>query len=280
MKKNTLASRNINILFWVQFFGTISFLQPVLTLFYMKRGLDASNILIVMMFWSGAVLLGEVPTGVFADRFGPKVSFLTGSVIKMLSIAMLFFADEPWLFYLYSALNGLSVTFFSGADEALLYESLKITGEQNLMDRAMGKIQSAGFISMTAAVLFGSYMAKDLQNEQFILLIALGLAFQAIELVLLFFIKNPTNKIDYRENPFTQVSEGLKAIKKAPQLLVMFLNVSLVFIPSGAVFGNFDQPFMTDAGLPIAFIGVMYAIASLIGFFRITIHRLDDWQIF
>ncbi|RDI39894.1 MFS transporter [Falsibacillus pallidus] len=267
MKKHTLASHNINILFWSQFFGTISFIQPVLTLFYMERGLTEANILVVLMFWSGGVLLGEVPTGVFADRFGPKASFITGAFVKMASISILFFADNIGLFCLYSAINGISVTFFSGADEALIYESLKKSDEQNLMDSAMGKIQSAGFISMIAAVLFGSYMARDLQNEQFILLIALGLCFQVVEVIFLFFLKNPSDHLHYRENPFTQVAEGMKAIKKAPQLLVMFLNVTLVFIPAGAVFKNFDQPFLKDAGLPVEWIGVMYALSALMGFF-------------
>ena len=251
MKNHTLASYNINLLFWSQFFGTISFLQPVLTLFYMERGLTESNILIVLMFWSAGVFIGEVPTGVLADRFGPKVSFITGSIVKIASISILFFADSVWSFCLYSALNGLSLTFFSGADQALIYESLKKSNEHNFMDAAMGKIQSAGFISMIAAVLFGSYMAKDLHDDQFIFLIGLSLCCQFVQLVLLFFVKNPSGSFNYRDNPFTQVTEGIQVIKKSPQLLLMFLNVTLVFIPSGAVFKNFDQPFLKGAGVII-----------------------------
>lgn len=267
MKKNTIASHNIRALFWVQFFGTISFLQPVITLFYMERGLDSSNILIVLMFWSGAVLIGEVPTGIFADRFGAKTSFITGSILKFLSIGLLLFAYEPWMFFLYSALNGFSVTFFSGADEALIYDSLKESGENDFMDRAMGKIQSAGFISSIFAVLFGSYLAKDLRDDQFQLLIGLSLAFHIVEILFVLTVKNPTIKSTFRENPFSQVKEGVAVIRKAPQLLIMFLNVTLVFIPAGAVYGYFDQPLMTDAGLPVYLLGVMYACSALLGYF-------------
>ncbi|WP_409250927.1 MFS transporter [Bacillus sp. SCS-153A] len=267
MKKNTIASHNIRALFWVQFFGTISFLQTVITLFYMERGLDSSTILIVLMFWSGAVLVGEVPTGIFADRFGAKASFITGSVLKFVSIGLLLFAYEPWMFFLYSALNGFSVTFFSGADEALIYDSLKESGENDFMDRAMGKIQSAGFISSIFAVLFGSYLAKDLQDEQFQLLIGLSLAFHIVEILFVLTVKNPAIESSYRENPFSQVKEGLSVIRKAPQLLIMFLNVTLVFIPAGAVYGYFDQPLMTDAGLPVYLLGVMYACSALLGYF-------------
>ncbi|MBS4175622.1 MFS transporter [Bacillus sp. FJAT-49736] len=267
MKKNTIAKHNISILFWVQFFSTMSFLQPVITLFYMERGLSEKDILVVLMFWSVAVMLGEVPSGIFADRFGAKKSFLAGALINIISYSLLFFAHSPGLFFLYSALNGLSVTFFSGADEALIYESLKESDEQHLMDRAMGKIQSAGFISAMIAVLFGAYIAKDLKEGQFQLLIALGLVFYSVQLILLFWIKNPSSFTPYRENPFKQVTEGLKVIKEAPQLLYMFLNVTLVFIPASAVYENFNQPLFTHAGLPVYLIGIVYAVAAIIGYF-------------
>ncbi|MEH7464310.1 MFS transporter [Bacillus thuringiensis] len=267
MKKQTIATHNISILFWVQFFGTISFLQPVMTLFYIEKGLTAANIFIVMMCWSVAVLIGEIPAGVYADRFGAKLSFLTGSIIKTVSISILLLSDNLWLFCVYSLLNGLSVTFFSGADEALIYESLKESNEQHLMDQAMGKIQSAGFISMLIAVIFDSYFAKDLREEQFTLLIVLGIIFHLIELALLFYIKSPEKLSSYREESFSQIIEGIRVIRKAPQLLIMFLNVSLVFISASAVYDAFNQPLFTNAGLPVFAIGIMYALAAILGYF-------------
>ncbi|MDZ5610281.1 MFS transporter [Bacillus pseudomycoides] len=267
MNKYTLANHNISILFWVHFFGTISFLQAVMTLFYVERGLTPSNIFITLMCWSGAVLIGEVPAGVFADRFGLKLSFITGACIKIISISILFFADNIWLFCLYSLLNGLSVTFFSGADEALIYESLKETNEEHLMDKAMGKIQSASFISMLIAVIFGSYFAKDLKEEQFLILITLGLLFHFVELILLLFIKNPAAGFEYNESSYSQVVEGIKVIRKAPQLLIMFLNISLVFIPASAVFDNYDQLLLKNAGVPVFAIGILYAVAVIGGYF-------------
>jgi MFS family permease len=266
MKRQLISTHNIKILFWVRFFGTINFIAPVLTLFYFGRGLEATHILWLQLFWSGAVLLGEVPGGIVADRFGAKVSFLIGALVKIGSIILLIFAHDPWMFFLFSALNGLSVTFFSGADEALIYESLKEDNKHSKMDEAMGKIQSAGFISMILAVLFGAYLAKDLEENQFILLILLGLFFHLIEFILLFFVKNPATSGSYRDNPFKQVVAGVKAIRKAPVLLFLFLNYTLVFIPADSVYEAFNQPLFKDAGLPVMFIGVLYAIAAIGGF--------------
>ena len=253
-------------MFWVKFFGTINFIAPVLTLFYFGRGLEATHILWLQIFWSGAVLIGEVPGGVVADRFGAKQSFLVGVILKVSSLVLLVFANDPWMFFLFSAINGFSVTFFSGADEALIYESLKEDNQHHRMDRAMGKIQSAGFVSMILAVVFGAYFAKELRDEQFIFLIVLGLAFHIVELVLIFFVKNPSSIGSYRENPFKQVISGIKVIRKAPTLLLLFVNFTLVFIPADSVYEAFNQPIFTNAGVPVVMIGVLYALAAIFGF--------------
>ncbi len=264
---SSLSARNLTLLFWVHFFGTISFLQPVLTLFYVKNGLSEANILVLLICWSGAVLIGEIPTGVFADRFGARVSFLTGSIIKLCSIGILLLANSLEMFMLFSVLNGLSVTFFSGADEALIYESLKKDNKQQKMDEAMGKIQSAGFIAMMIAVLFGSFFARDLEQEQFQLLILLSMVSYIVEFVLLFFIQEPSGKVNIPGTSIENVLEGVRVIKQAPRLLVMFMNVTLVFIPTVAVFQKFDQPLMVGSGLPVYFIGPVYAVGALLAFF-------------
>ncbi|MGG1687071.1 MFS transporter [Pseudalkalibacillus sp. NRS-1564] len=261
------STRNLTLLFWVNFFGTISFLQPVLTLFYVKNGLNEADILIILMCWSGAVFIGEIPTGVFADAYGARNAFLIGAIIKISSIGILLMADSLTMFMLFSILNGLSVTFFSGADEALIYESLKKDKNHHKMDEVMGKIQSAGFIAMMIAVLVGSFLAKDLQSEQFQLLILFSLISYIIEFILLLFIREPSGKVEVKGTSLQNVIEGIQVIKKAPQLLFLFLNLTLVFIPTVAVFQKFDQPLMINAGLPVYIIGPIYAVGALLAFF-------------
>ncbi|WLR42044.1 MFS transporter [Bacillus carboniphilus] len=267
MKKGTLASRNIRVLFWAELFGSVRFIQPVLALFYFARGLDETSILWVMLFWSTGVLIGEVPTGVFADRFGAKRSFMVGAVLSVISHGMLIWAYDPWVFFASSFVSGFSVTFFSGADEALIYESLKESNEENKMDKAVGIIHSGQFVVMVFVLIIGAMIAKDLTDQQFILLLILGILFQSIQIVLLLFIGNPKNQGNYRDNPFKQVKEGILTIKKAPQVLWMFLNVTLVFIPSAAIFDQFSDKLLSDAGLPVFLIGFVFAGLSILSFF-------------
>ncbi|WLR48537.1 MFS transporter [Halobacillus litoralis] len=266
MKKNTLASYNIRLLFWAEIFGNFRFIQPVLTLFYFARGLDETMILLVMTFFSIGVLFGEIPTGIIADRFGAKQAFLIGSVLSIFAHALLIIAFDPLVFFASSFLTGFAATFFSGADEALIYESLKESHEQNLMDRAMGEIGSARFIVSIFVVIIGAFLAKDLHENQFRLLLMLGVFFMLIQFVFLLFIKNPLNQGGIKTPMVKQVIEGYQAIRKTPQVLWMFINISLVFIPAVAIFEKFDQKLLVDAGLPVYGIGLVYAVTALIGF--------------
>ncbi|MFC0523020.1 MFS transporter [Pontibacillus salicampi] len=266
MKKNTLASHNIRLLFWAEICGSVRFIQPVLTLFYFARGLESSDILIIMTFFSLGVLIGELPTGAFADRFGSKSAFLIGSGLGIVSHSLLFIAYEPWVFFLSSGLTGVAATFFSGADEALIYESLKLSKEEDSMDQAIGNIASASFLVTIFIVIIGAILARDLTNQQFTTLIGLGIAFLCIEFILLLFIKNPPSQGTYQGTPMKQIVDGCIAIKQHPAVLWMFLNITLVFIPATAIFEKFDQKVLVDAGLPVYWIGGVYACASIAGF--------------
>ncbi|HET7577765.1 MAG TPA: MFS transporter, partial [Bacillales bacterium] len=258
-----LAEHNAKVLFWATFFGRVSFLEPVLVLFYFERGLDAANIFVLLLCFSVSVLVFEVPTGAFADRFGPKASFLIGSAINVIAKALLIFAFDPWLFYLSRVLDGLSATFFSGSDEALIYESLKETEQEGKMSEIWGKIESATFIPMIASFILGGFIAKDLLEWQFILLISLGVGFHLAQFIVLFGVRQPKAMADYRDNPFNHVKKGIRVIRRQPNLIKLFLNFTVVMIPT-FVFAKFDQPYLTDAGLPAAWLGVIYAGAALL----------------
>jgi hypothetical protein len=134
------------------------------------------------------------------------------------------------------------------------------------MDQVMGNIQSATFLTSIITVIVGAYIARNLEESQFILLLVMSVVCQLIELFLVLFVKEPPKMDSFRENPFLHVGEGIRVIRKTPQLLWMFLNLTIVFIPAGAIFDNFDQLVLTSAGIPVMMIGVLYSIAAVIGF--------------
>ena len=74
----------------------------------------------------------EVPTGIVADMWGRRASFLLGTVTLAVSTALyvlLWEVTAPfWAWAVVSLLLGLGFTFFSGATEAWLVDALDATG--------------------------------------------------------------------------------------------------------------------------------------------------------
>ena len=266
IKRNhhNLAIHNVRVFYFITLFGTINLLDPVITLFYFHRGLSASDILIILFMYCAATLVSEIPTGAFADRFGPKASFLTGSLISIFSTSLLLVADNLWWFSIQGLLWGLSTSFFSGSDDALIYESLKESGQEKTMSQVMAKISSVMFSVTIFTSLIGAYLVRDLAESQFQFLILIGILFKIIEFLLIFSLINPKSFDQFRDNPYTHVKNGWQIIRRSPDLIKVFLNFTIVLIPSVVIFGKFEQPYVTGAGLPVAWLGVLYASAALL----------------
>ena len=226
IKRNhhNLATHNVRVFYFITLFGTINLLDPVITLFYFHRGLSASDILIILFMYCAAMLVSEIPTGAFADRFGPNASFLTGSLISIFSTSLLLVADNLWWFSIQGLLWGLSTSFFSGSDDALIYESLKESGQEKTMSQVMAKISSVMFSVTIFTSLIGAYLVRDLAESRFQFLILIGILFKIIEFLLIFSLINPESFDQFRDNPYTHVKNGWQIIRRSPDLIKVFLN--------------------------------------------------------
>ena len=128
---------NPKIYFWAKLLGSISLLTPVMSLFYLHRGLVYSDFFILLLIIFITMFLFEVPTGAFADKYGPKASMIFGQSLAIISAILLIFANTKFEFYLISFLTGIVITFFSGCDEAFIYDSLK---EDPIPAKAVGNL--------------------------------------------------------------------------------------------------------------------------------------------
>jgi hypothetical protein len=80
----SLSKHNVRHLYWANLWGGSNFLEPVITFFYTLHGLNPTQILFVFLSFSVSILVFEVPTGAFADRFGAKISFIMGCPVAHL----------------------------------------------------------------------------------------------------------------------------------------------------------------------------------------------------
>jgi MFS family permease len=238
------------------------FISPVVVFFYQQRGLDYFQILSLESILVLFIFLFEVPTGIFADRYGKRTAIILGVALRFIQLVIFLFAKNFFLFAFSFALYGISITLFSGTLEALIYDYLKQKNDVNLMKEAMGNYGFFGFIPAVIAPVVGSFIAKDLSSDQFKILIFMSITTTIIGLIISFFIEKSDDHAPDK-NPFTILKKGVKIIRENRSLL-RIVWLSIFTNPFAFVIMYLVQPYFKISGVNIALFGAIMAAAHLL----------------
>ncbi|HET7847035.1 MAG TPA: MFS transporter [Acidimicrobiia bacterium] len=141
-----------------------SLIWGVNTLFLLDAGLTLTEAFVANAAFTAGMMIFEVPTGVIADAFGRRLSFMLGAgtlLVTTLAYLGLWYVEAGiWWWILVSALIGLGFTFFSGATEAWLVDALKATGFQGSTETVFGKGQAAGGAATLVGTIAGGFLGQ------------------------------------------------------------------------------------------------------------------------
>jgi MFS family permease len=149
------ADRNWRLFLWFRVLFSARFYYPVLAVLFLDLGLTATQYTLLNVAWAAASLLSDVPAGVLADRIGRKPLLIAAGCCMVAEMAILCVAPRDggvalFLFCLANRiLSGLAEGLASGADEAIVYDSLAErgrTGEWNMVLEQLTRWQSVGFV--------------------------------------------------------------------------------------------------------------------------------------
>lgn len=151
---------NIPKLYAFWFFHHLIFAYVVERLFWAGRGITVQQVVFLEIFYSGVVLLLEVPTGALADRFSRKVMMVLSAVCTFGEFFTLIYAHSFPAFAgaIFSA--AVAKALASGTSNALLYDSLAMTGETEHFEAVLGRINSLGRVAGAVAALAGAFIAS------------------------------------------------------------------------------------------------------------------------
>jgi MFS family permease len=141
-----------------------SLIWGINTIFLLDAGLSNLEAFSANAFFTGGMVLFEVPTGIVADTAGRRTSYLVGTVtlsISTLVYVLLWQIQAPFtLWAAVSVLIGLGFTFFSGAVEAWLVDALSATGFTGDLESVFGRGQIVTGAAMLAGSVAGGFIAQ------------------------------------------------------------------------------------------------------------------------
>jgi len=141
-----------------------SFIWGINTLFLLDAGLSSTAAFTANALFTAGMVLFEVPTGVVADTWGRRASYLLGSVTLAVSTVLYWLAWQAhapfWAWAATSVLLGLGFTFFSGATEAWLVDALKFTGFKGNLESVFARGQIVAGAAMLSGSVLGGLVAQ------------------------------------------------------------------------------------------------------------------------
>ena len=142
----SVARRNLKLLQILKALRGALLVMPVIVPFFQSNGLSQSEIFLLQSAFAVAILVFEVPSGYFADRFSRKHSLLLGAILSILGFSLYALAYGFWPLLAAEEVLGIGASFISGADSALAYDTM-------LSSKQEGKYRRFEAIGLTYAGL-------------------------------------------------------------------------------------------------------------------------------
>lgn len=156
MSSSSKAIQNTYIILTLLNTLAASFIWGINTIFLLDAGLSNLQAFAANSFFTAGEVIFQIPTGIVADTWGRRVSYLLGTITLGVSTLLYLLAWHTRASFIWwagtSLFLGLGFTFFSGATEAWLVDALHYTGFKGNLTSIFAK----GQIAQGAAMLSGS----------------------------------------------------------------------------------------------------------------------------
>ena len=238
---------------------------PIIVFFWQDHGLDLFDVFVLQAVYAVAVVLLEVPTGMVADRVGKRASLVAATAIMAVSFGLYARASGFWGFLVAEVVIALGGAFLSGADTALLYDSLRALGREGEYRQIEGRARSWSLVGFAGCNLLGgligswSYQAAVLATA-IGPIVALGVALGFVEVAPPAAVAGPREALAaYR----SLIGGAAKFVRKH-RLVRWYVGFLAVLTGSGSWLLWLYQPYMEATGLPVWAIGAAFASFNLV----------------
>jgi len=252
---------NIRKLYAFSFLQRMLFPMAIITLFWKDRiGLSLTQILVLQSIFSIATVALDYPAGYVSDRLGYRVALNIASLFGIAGWGIYTVAGSFTEVMLAEILLGISTSFVSGSDSAMLYETLRTEGNERLYARYEGRMNGFAQTGEALGAVFAGVLYAAAPLLPFFLQVAVWIAALCVTRML---VETP------RESAISARSHLAEAFRTARYAFIdngrlrntILLNTLMgiaSFFPVWLI-----QPYMRQTGVPVEWFGPVWTGANL-----------------
>jgi MFS family permease len=251
--------RNINGYFAFHLFSNMAFWLAIYAIFFLNKGLNYSEILILYAVLNGTQTILEIPSGALADRWGRKPVLILGALQQTIGNLFIAFGDGLEFYLIGMAFNGIALAFISGSDSAFIYDTLAAVKREAEYKKIEGRAYMFNLLGWGSAGLLGSLLAERQLALPFLLT-----AFASFLAVMVMATCQEPPRLQNalsRQSPGMGrlLSEACRQVRKSKTIAAAII-FNAVIIGTLLVKHKFSQPYLQAAGIELKIFGLIYFV--------------------
>ena len=196
--------------------------HSILTLILFEKGLTIANIAVVQAMYSLAILLFEIPSGLWADLYSRKQLYILSNVMLLIICLLIYYSHNYYLTCFIWFLYGVSDSINSGTIEATIINDIKKENNSKLhINRFIKLSNQFSLVAVIVGSLLGSYLYFNYGLKFYFLSIVL--CFLSILIISIFFKEYSTPMLRENSSLKQQVKVSIYELKKSRELKLLFI---------------------------------------------------------
>lgn len=251
-------------MYLIVFLQGFVFYAPISTLYRQARGITIYDIFVIESVYWIIAILGEVPWGWFADRFGYKKTLVIANLIFFISKIVFYGAYSFPMFLLERVFLAIALSGLSGCDMAFLYSSIDEEESQKVFGR-YSFCMTAGFL--ICSLMSTPIIAYSMDLAAFLTIIPYGLATIAS-----LFLKEVKGEAEEKQN----FKESFKRVLGNKNIFFLIVSVALITEVYQAITVVLNQPQYARSGIDVKYFGILLAAVQIIALASAKVHKITE----
>lgn len=236
--------------------------MPVLVIYFHNFGLSYAQIFLTQAVFSLLLLGGALPGGYFCDKVGRKAGMILGAIFWIVGNVCMVFWHCFVGFFVAEIFWGIAYALFSGAQPALLFDTLMQLQEEEAYTNYEGKVEFYGRWSESVAAILGGLAALISVRAPFIISLMVSVLL-LLAVLTLTEVKAESSGLSYWSKWRGDVRAILDCTflkqKAVGWLLIFSAAISLATLSSIWLY----QPYFYHLNVSLGWFGIGWAIINL-----------------